>query len=112
VRGYDFPGEDWKHGRQHRWRAASQRELTKNMTFEIAYLGSRTDQIPITVRLNALPAQYFVGGNGAATRPGRTAWTRRSRTRFNVSNLGSLATTDPLVYATLRNVQLLSIRPR
>lgn len=101
--GYDSPGSDWRHGRQHRWRAGIQRELTKNMTFEIAYLGSRTDQIPITVRLNALPAQYFVGGNvrNQAWADGMDAQVPNP---FNISYLGSLATTDPLVYATLRNV--------
>jgi hypothetical protein len=55
---------DWKHARQHRWRFSVQRQLSENMVFEFAYLGSYANSIslPNGRRLDPLPEQYWAGG--------------------------------------------------
>jgi hypothetical protein len=53
---------DWKHARQQRWRFSIQRQLSQDMVFEFAYLGSYSDRISIGRRLDALPEQYWAAG--------------------------------------------------
>ena len=56
-RGHDYVDRDWKRARQHRWRVGVQRELGRRMVAEVAYLGSRTDDMTLTS-----PAQLPAGG--------------------------------------------------
>ncbi len=69
--GWDFPGRDWERARQQRWRVGIQQELTRNVIFEVAWLGARSDRIsrtdgnpnPLNKRLNPLPEQFWASGN-------------------------------------------------
>ncbi|MGH9915010.1 MAG: hypothetical protein ACRD63_06950, partial [Pyrinomonadaceae bacterium] len=65
--GFTFVTRDWERARQQRWRIGIERQIGSNTVFEIAYLGSYTDNLPIvrvnsddisvTHRLDALPEQ-------------------------------------------------------
>jgi hypothetical protein len=120
-RGHDYVDRDWKRARQQRWRAGVQRELGRRMVAEVAYVGSRTDNMTLTQRLNFLPEQYWADGNvrndvipafldGTVPNP------------FNIANFEFLRTTNPVLYndmatngfftaTTIRRHQLLRAFP-
>jgi hypothetical protein len=120
-RGHDYVDRDWKRARQQRWRVGVQRELGRRLVAEVAYLGSRTDDIELTKRLNFLPEQYWADGNvrvdsvasfldGTIPNP------------FNITQFEFLRTSDPVLYnnmatngfftgTTIRRHQLLRAYP-
>jgi Carboxypeptidase regulatory-like domain/TonB dependent receptor len=120
-RGYDFDDRDWRRARQQRWRVGVQRELGRRMIAEIAYLGSRTDDMSLIKRLNFLPEQFWADGNvrndaipafldGTVTNP------------FNIREFEFLRTSNPTLYndmavngfftgTTIRRHQLLRAYP-
>jgi hypothetical protein len=100
-RGVTYLDRDWERARQHRFRISVQRQIGNSMVVELGYLGSRTDQIQVSKRLDALPEKYWAGGlvrnntlandlNSTLTNP------------FNIGNFAGLATSDSLVYADMR----------
>jgi hypothetical protein len=101
-RGLDFIDPEWRRARQHRWRIGVQRELTKTMVAEVAYLGSYADNLSLTQRLDYLPEEFWADGlvrddttanylNGTVPNP------------FHISNFESLRTTDPALYNDMAN---------
>ena len=101
-RGLDFVDRDWKRARQQRWRAGIQRELSKTLVAEAAYMGSYTDNISLTRRLDFLPEERWAGGlarndqvanylNGTVPNP------------FNIRNFEHLRTEDPVLYNDMAN---------
>jgi Carboxypeptidase regulatory-like domain/TonB dependent receptor len=100
-RGITYLDPDWKRARQHRFRIALQRQIGSTMTLEVAYLGSRTDQISVGRRLDALPERYWATGlirNRALARD----LTSNVTNPFNWRNFAALETTHPLVYNDIR----------
>ena len=96
-RGLDYVDRDWKRAQQQRWRVGVQREMGRRMVAEVAYLGSRTDDIDLDQRLNSLPEEFWADGNvrndanadfldGTVPNP------------FNIANFEFLRTTDPVLY--------------
>lgn len=61
-RGFSFLPHDWRRARQQRWRLGVQRELGRRMSAEVAYMGSYSDDMSITQRLDVLPEQYWADG--------------------------------------------------
>jgi Carboxypeptidase regulatory-like domain len=96
-RGLTYLDRDWERARQHRFRVGLQRQLSSTIVVELAYLGSRTDQIQVEKRLDALPEQYWATG---LIRNNRLANDLNSNLRnpFNISNFATLQTTRPLIY--------------
>ncbi len=100
-RGITYLDFDWERARQHRFRLGIQRQFGGSMVVEVAYLGSKTDQIQVGKRLDALPEKYWARGlfrNNALANDLNSNFTNP----FNINNFGSLATSDPLVYADMR----------
>jgi Carboxypeptidase regulatory-like domain/TonB dependent receptor len=95
--GVGYITRDWKHARQQRWRFSLQRELSKNMVFEFAYVGSRSDNISVTRRIDALPEQYWATGlirNNALTENLNSQFPNP----FNINNFASFQTSNPQLY--------------
>ncbi len=101
-RGLDFIDRDWKRARQQRWRVGVQHELTRTMVAEGAYLGSYTDNISLTRRLDFLPESFWADGlarndtianylNGTVPNP------------FNIANFDFLRTQNPVLYNDMAN---------
>jgi hypothetical protein len=100
-RGITYLDRDWERARQHRFRLGLQRQLSGSMVVEVAYLGSRSDQIQVSRRLDALPAKYWASGlfrNNALANDLNSQITNP----FNINNFASLATTSPVIYADMR----------
>jgi hypothetical protein len=120
-RGHDYIDRDWKRARQQRWRVGVQREVGRRMVAEIAYLGSRSDDLTLTQRLNFLPEQYWADGN--VRNDAISAFLDATVPNpFHISNFEFLRTSDPVLYndmltngfftgTTLRRHQLLRAYP-
>ena len=75
-------------------------QLGRSMVVEVAYLGSRTDQIQVGNRLDVLPAKYFATG---LTRNNALANDLNSQITnpFNINNFAALRTSHPVIYADM-----------
>lgn len=95
--GFNYLPSDWKHARQQRWRFSLQRQLTRDMVFEFAYLGSYSDNLQISKRIDALPEQYWATGlirnNALANNLNSTV-----ANPFRIANFSSIQTSNPLLY--------------
>jgi hypothetical protein len=86
--------------RQHRFRLGVQRQIGSTMVAEIAVLGSRTDQIQVSRRLDALPGKYWATGlfrNNALANDLNSTLTNP----FNINNFAALRTSQPVIYADM-----------
>lgn len=101
-RGFTFEDPDRKRARQQRWRIGAQREVTRHIVAELAYLGAYSDRIALSRTLSFLPEQYWADGsvpndavasflNGTIPNP------------FHISNFAFLQAQDPELYADMRS---------
>jgi Carboxypeptidase regulatory-like domain/TonB dependent receptor len=100
-RGLTYLPRDWKRARQHRFRIGLQRQIGSTLALEVAYLGSRTDQISVGQRLDPLPERIWAKG---LIRNPRLASDLNATVRnpFFIDNFVSLATTHPLIYQDMQ----------
>jgi carboxypeptidase family protein/TonB-dependent receptor-like protein len=96
-RGMDYVDRNWERARQQRWRVGAQREITKTIVAEAAYLGSYTDNISLTNRLDFLPEQYWASGN-ARNDAVAAALNATVANPFNIANFAFLQTQNPTLY--------------
>jgi hypothetical protein len=120
-RGWTFGRYDVKHARQQRWRIGVQRQIGNDVLIDVAYAGSYSDRVPVTLNLSPLPEQYWADGlkRNDANANNLTA---NVTNPFNLSNFAALRNSDPLIYqdlstqsfftsATIRKQQLLRAFP-
>ena len=97
-RGFSFIPYDRKHPAVQRWRGSVQRQIGNDMLIEATYWGQWATDLPVTHRLDALPAQYWATGlvrnNTVAN-----ALTANVTNPFNISNFTGLQTSNPALYA-------------
>jgi Carboxypeptidase regulatory-like domain/TonB dependent receptor len=100
-RGLTYLPRDWKRARQHRFRIGLQRQIGSTFALEVAYLGSRTDQLSVGQRMDPLPERIFAKG---LIRNPRLASDLNGTVRnpFFIENFVSLATTHPLIYQDMQ----------
>ena len=116
-RGWTFTDYGQQHAREQRWRIGIQRQIGQSLVIDAAYAGSHASDIPLSRKLDALPAQYW---NLTSTRNNALATNLNSNVPnpFQLKHFASLAQSDPLVYqdmstngfftsATIRKSQLL-----
>jgi hypothetical protein len=101
-RNIGFIPRDWKHARQQRWRVGIQREITKDMVFEVAYLGARADRISIGKRLDPLPEQFWAAGLVRNNALANDLNTNRPNP-FRITNFGSIQAQDPVLWQDMSN---------
>jgi hypothetical protein len=89
-----------EHARQQRWRASVQRELWSKMSVEVAYAGAYNDKLPVNIRMDYLPEQYWNGDNTRNT-AANAFLTANVANPFNINNFASLKTTNPVLYQRL-----------
>jgi hypothetical protein len=100
-RNLTYLDRDWERARQHRFRIGLQRQLSGTIVAEVAYLGSRTDQIQVEQRLNALPAKYWATGLIRNNTLANDLNSQIPNNPFRITNFAALQTSDPIVYADL-----------
>ena len=89
-----------EHARQQRWRVSLQREVTRTLAVELAYSGALNDRLPINVRGDYLPEQYWDAGNTRNT-TANAFLTANVANPYFINNFASLRTTDPVLYQRL-----------
>ena len=95
--GWTFTDPNLRHPRQQRGNFSVQQQVWKNDMVEIAYNGSYSDRLPISVPLQPLPSQYWAHGN-VRDNAVATAMNLAVTNPFYIGNFASLKTTNPLVY--------------
>jgi hypothetical protein len=83
--------------RQQRWRLSLQRELTSRLSLEIAYNGTFSDKVPVSITQSYLPEQYWNGSNERNT-SANTFLTANVPNPFFIGNFQQLRTTNPTLY--------------
>lgn len=91
---------DREHARLQRWRAGVQKELGRNMAIEVAYVGTYSDSVDLTIRQDILPEQYW---NHTQTRNAALATSNNQNVAnpFFIGNLAALRASNPAVYNQL-----------
>jgi len=89
-----------QHARQQRWRFALQRELLSNLSVEVAYTGAFNDRLPVNIRGDYLPEQYWDASNTRNT-AANAFLTQNVTNPYFINNFASLRTTDPVLYQRL-----------
>jgi hypothetical protein len=118
--GVSMPPRNYQPAWQQRWRIGVQREISKNMVIEASYNGTFS-MIPVNARIDYLPQQYWATGN-VRNQALDDDMNRNITNPFNLSNLTSLRSSDPVVYnylstrsgitsSTIRKNQLLRQYP-
>lgn len=89
-----------EHARQQRWRVSIQRELGSRLGVEVAYAGAYNDRLPVSIRQDYLPAQYWNSSNTRNT-SANTFLTAQVANPFFINNFASLRTSNPVLYQRL-----------
>ncbi len=90
-----FP-RNYRPAWQQRWRIGVQREISRNSVIEVSYNGTFS-KIPVNARIDYLPQQYWATGN-VRNQALDDDLNRNITNPFNIRNLASLQTSNPLVY--------------
>jgi hypothetical protein len=88
------------HARQQRWRVSIERELGRNVAVELAYTGAYSDRLPVTIRGDYLPEQYWDGSHTRNT-AANAYLTENVPNPYFINNFASLRTTNPVLYQRL-----------
>jgi carboxypeptidase family protein len=88
------------HARQQRWRVSLQRQLSASLGVEVAYAGAYNDELPVTIRQDYLPEQYWDGSSVRNT-AANTYLTAQVPNPYFINNFAFLRTTDPVLYQRL-----------
>ncbi len=97
-RGFSFIPYNREHPQVQRWRGSVQRQLGRDMLIEATYWGQWANDLPVTHRLDALPAQYWSTGL-VRNNTINNALTANVTNPFNIANFSSLQTSNPALYA-------------
>ena len=100
-RDLTYLDRDWERARQHRFRIGVQRQLSNTIVAEVAYLGSRTDQIQVERRLNPLPGKYWATGLIRNNALANDLNSQIPNNPFRINNFAALQTSNPIVYADM-----------
>ncbi len=102
--GYTIQNQNHEHARQQRWRFAVQRELARNLSVEVAYDGSYSDRIELSIRQDYLPQQYWIPGSlNARDAATQTLLTANVTNPYTLANFAALRTTNPVLYQRMSN---------
>jgi hypothetical protein len=96
-----FIDNKWKAAFQQRWRVSIQRELSRNLVFEVGYTGSYSKS-NITRRMDPLPQQFWATG-AARVSSVDTAMNATAPNPLRINNLSALRTSDAVLYNFLSN---------
>ena len=78
--------------------SAIQRELARNLSVEVAYDGSYSDRIEVSIRQDYLPQQYWIPGSlNARDTAAQTLLTANVTNPYAIANFAALRTTDPVL---------------
>lgn len=97
-----FFARDYRPASQQRWKLGVQRQLQTDIVLEVSYNGSFS-RIPVNQPINFLAQQYWATGN-VRNNARDTDLNQNLPNPFRVSNLSSLASSDPQLYQHLNSL--------
>jgi hypothetical protein len=96
---YTIQNQNHEHARQQRWRFGVQREIARNLSVEVAYDGSYSDRIEMSLREDYLPHQYWIPGSlNARDAAAQAALTANVTNPYALANFAALRTANPVLY--------------
>ena len=95
--GLTTQNQNHEHTRLQRWRFGLQREISRNLSVEIAYDGSYADRREISIRQDYLPEQYWIQGN-VRNNTAQAALVANVTNPYSIANFQELRTTNPVLY--------------
>jgi hypothetical protein len=95
--GFTAENRNREHSRQQRWRISLQRELLRNLGFEIAYNGSYSDRIGRSIRQDYLPEEYWNDSNERNT-TANAFLVAQVANPFRIQNFAFLQASNPTLY--------------
>jgi hypothetical protein len=98
--GWGFYGQNVPRARQQRWRVDLQRQIGSSMVVTAGYAGSFSDQIRVTRRLDALPAEYW-NTSMERNNPLASNLNQNVPNPFRLTNFADLRASSPVVYQAL-----------
>ena len=103
--GYTIQNQNHEHARQQRWRFAVQRELARNLSVEVAYDGSYSDQhrVEHPTGLPASAGTWIPGSLNARDAATQTLLTSNVTNPYTLANFAALRTTNPVLYQRMSN---------
>ena len=88
-----------KHARQQRVRVALQREILANTSVEVSYDFMYSDRVPVDIRADYLPAEYWIPGSlNARDAAAQAALDANVSNPYNLANLSALRGGNPTLY--------------
>jgi hypothetical protein len=98
--GWTYLDPNFQRAREQRWRLEVQRQFGDTMVLTIGYAGMYANDVKLTKKLDALPAQYW---NFGSTRNNAIATNLNQNVTnpFYIANFASLRTSDPVLYQAL-----------
>ncbi|MEP6917762.1 MAG: hypothetical protein ABJC89_19095, partial [Acidobacteriota bacterium] len=97
--GYTIQNQQHEHARQQRWRLGLQREVARNLSVEVAYDGSYSDRIEVSVRQDYLPQQYWIPGSlNVRDTAAQSLLAANVTNPYALANFVALQTTNPVLY--------------
>jgi hypothetical protein len=98
---FSAPNLNHEPARVQRWRVSVQREITRNISLQVAYNGMYSDRIETAIRQDYLPEQYYNGSN--MRDPTQQNFLNANVVNpFYIGNFGSLQTTNPALYSRMQ----------
>ena len=94
------PNPNRVHPRVQRWRLSLQRELSRNMSVEVAYNGTYGDRLDTTIRQDYLPQQYWNTSN-VRDLTQQNLLNANVTNPYFIGNFAALQTTNPALYAQM-----------
>jgi hypothetical protein len=95
--GFTAQNQSREHGRQQRWRLSVQRELARNLGIEIAYNGTYSDRLGMTIRQDYLPEEFWNASNERNT-AANSFLSANVTNPFRLQNFAFLQTSNPVLY--------------
>ena len=97
---FNAPNPSREHPRVQRWRLSLQRELSRNMSVEVAYNGTYGDRLDTTIRQDYLPQQYWNTSN-VRDLTQQNLLNANVPNPYFIGNFAALQTTNPALYAQM-----------
>jgi hypothetical protein len=107
--GWTYNSFDPARPRVQRWRLSFERQFGANNVIDVAYAGSYIDRMPIAIKEDPLPQQFWASGqvrNDAIP----TNLNANVTNPFYIGNSSSLQQSDPLIYQQMSTLSFFTSR--
>jgi hypothetical protein len=95
---FNWENQNRERARVQRWRIGLQREVARNLAVEVAYAGSYSDQIDISIPQRYVPESYYSTAENVRDASVQTLMQQNVPNPMHISNFAFLQTANPALY--------------